>query len=281
MSVPAKRIHMHSVPLNMPIKEGEESNEVGFISLFRSIRKHWIWQDSVKLKWWIDILLEVNHKPKKVLLGSRLIDCNRGQSVNSLQTWAIRWRTNVSAVRRFFALLESDNMIVTENVSKTTRITVCKYESYQDWRHDSETKVKRLRNDDEKIPATNNNANKENNDISSTPKKNFLFSHNGFFDRQIEANAGQPELDKYQKLVEFLHTKDEEGEYRFSNILALKKQISYKDYITLKETEKKFQNRPLKEVLEAMENTEGLRKKYKNVFLTANAWLKNDFSDKK
>lgn len=34
-------------------------------------------------------------------------------------------------------------MIVTENVSRTTRITVCNYNDYQIWRNDDETMVKR------------------------------------------------------------------------------------------------------------------------------------------
>jgi hypothetical protein len=160
MAVP-KITTMYPVTDDMPSIMNDDGDK-GFISLFRSIRKHWIWQDAEKLKWWIDILLEVNHKPKKVLIGSKLIDCNRGQSINSLLTWAKRWRTNVSAVRRFLHLLESDSMIRIENVSKTTRITVCKYESYQDWRNDSETKMKGLRNDDETEVKTNNNANNDN-----------------------------------------------------------------------------------------------------------------------
>lgn len=156
------------------VKNLLEEDERGFISLFRSIRKHWVWQDAEKLKWWLDILLEVNHKPQKVLIGGKLIECKRGQTLNSLLTWSKRWRTNVSKVRRFFKLLESDSMIVTENVSKTTRLTVCKYESYQDWRNDNETIMKRKRNGSETQATTNNNDNNDNNSIGAyAPAKTF------------------------------------------------------------------------------------------------------------
>ncbi len=105
---------------------------------------------------------------------------------------------------------------------------------------------------------------------------NSLFSHEGFFDRQIENNAGRPEIAKYQKLVEFLHGKDEDGKTKFSNVLSLPKQISYADYLKLKEVESGT-SRTLSEVLNDMENKVDLKKKYENVYLTANNWLKNEF----
>lgn len=148
------------------VKELTESTDVGFVSLFRTIRSHWIWQDAEKLKWWMDILLEVNYTSKKVLIGGRLLECGRGQSLNSLPTWAKRWRTDVSSVRRFFKLLESDDMIITENVSKTTRLTVCKYDSYQSKEHDSDTQTTRRRHADDILTTSNNkdnNINKDNN----------------------------------------------------------------------------------------------------------------------
>ena len=45
----------------------------GWIKLYRSIRKNWIWEDSQKLKCWLDILLQANHQDKKILIGNELI----------------------------------------------------------------------------------------------------------------------------------------------------------------------------------------------------------------
>jgi hypothetical protein len=131
------------------VRDIQENYATGYVRLFRSIRKHWIWDDAEKLKWWLDILLECNHADKKSLIGGVLIECKRGQSINSLQTWGKRWRTDKSAVRRFFKLLEGDGMIRTENVSKTTRLTVCNYGTYNDVRNDDETQTKRRRNADD------------------------------------------------------------------------------------------------------------------------------------
>lgn len=131
----------------------------GWICLHRQIREHWIWTDPEKFQWWIDILLSVNHEPRKVNIGNEIIDCQAGQSVMSLATWAARWKTNKSRVRRFFELLKNDSMIDTEGVGKSTRITVCNYAHYQGLRNDSETQVKRKRNESDTMAYPNNNDN--------------------------------------------------------------------------------------------------------------------------
>lgn len=120
-----------------------------WIKLFRDINKHWIWQNSDYLKWWLDILLEVNHAPAKVVINNKIYDCNRGEKLYSLDTWAHRWGTNKSKVRRFLQLLQNDNMIVLKSETQTTRLIVCKYDTYQDMRHANETQMKHKRNGDE------------------------------------------------------------------------------------------------------------------------------------
>ena len=138
----------------------------GWISIHRKMQEHWLWSEKrtfSNLEAWLDILITVNHTEKKVLLGSLLLTVKRGESVMSLDSWAKRWKWNKSKVRRFFTLLEKDKMIVTKNEKKTTRLTVCKYDSYQGNGNASETQVKRKRNADETQVTPNNNVNKDNN----------------------------------------------------------------------------------------------------------------------
>jgi hypothetical protein len=118
----------------------------GFIKLHRRVRDNWIWEHPDYFKAWIDILLEVNYKSKSVRIGNKILTCERGQSVNSLDTWAKKWGWHKSKVRRFFSLLEQDGMIVTKSETQTTRITVCNYGAYNDPWNASETNVKRKRN---------------------------------------------------------------------------------------------------------------------------------------
>lgn len=105
----------------------------GWIKLHRKITTHWIWDNSDYLKAWIHILISVNIEEKDVLIFGELLKCGRGQSLNSLQTWAKLFGKNwsIQRVRTFFDLLKHDQMINTEGLHKTTRLTVCNYDSYQ------------------------------------------------------------------------------------------------------------------------------------------------------
>lgn len=131
----------------------------GWIKIHREITKHWIWQDPIKLKWWLDILLMVNHAGAKVNVGMQLFECNRGQTIMSLKNWATRWNISRDTARNFLVLLEKDGMILHENIGKSTRITVCKYDSYQSELHNEQTIFKQQTSDGRTVSDTNNNDN--------------------------------------------------------------------------------------------------------------------------
>ena len=148
----------------MILNEPEDNYKTGYISIYRSIRNHWIWNDPIKFKWWIDILLTVNYMDKIINIGYDLYECNRGQSIQSLKTWGDKWNVSKDTVRNFFRLLSKDNMIKLENLKKTTRITVCNYDSYQVVLHDKQTTSKRQANDKQTQAHPNNKDNKDNKD---------------------------------------------------------------------------------------------------------------------
>lgn len=141
----------------------------GWIKLHRRSLEHWLYKENrphTKREAWEDLLLHCNHSDEKILIGNELIECKRGQSIKSLLTWSKTFNWTISKVRRFFILLEKDSMIQTENVKKTTRITICKYEDYQGERNNNETKVKRKRNASETQATTNKNVKNVKKDIS-------------------------------------------------------------------------------------------------------------------
>jgi hypothetical protein len=115
----------------------------GWIKLHRQLNNHWIWDKPEYLKWWLDILMQANIESKKVLIKNQLIEVERGDVVYSYETWANRWKINKSKVLRFLKMLEKDSMIVLKSETVTTRITICKYDTYQGERNDNETQVKR------------------------------------------------------------------------------------------------------------------------------------------
>lgn len=121
----------------------------GWIKIHRKIQDHWIWKSDRRFKWWIDILFTVNHADNKVLIGGKLIECKRGQSVMSLETWGKRWGVTKKSVKDFFMLLQNDSMLIYENIQISTRITVCNYDTYQSIIYRQETDSKRIVNGQE------------------------------------------------------------------------------------------------------------------------------------
>ncbi len=105
----------------------------GWIKLHRQIRNHWVFKNADYFKAWVVIISEVNHQASKVLIEGELIECKRGQSINSLSTWVSILGNDwtIQKLRTFLKLLEKDGMINTEGLRKTTRLTVCNYDSYQ------------------------------------------------------------------------------------------------------------------------------------------------------
>lgn len=139
----------------------------GYISLHRQLQDNWLWQEQrefSKAEAWIDMLMTVNHTEADLVIKMEVFKCGVGESLLSLDSWAKRWGWDKSKVRRFFKLLEAQQMIVTKSERKTTRLSICNYASYQCKRHEDETQMKRKRNADETQTTPNNNDNNKNNE---------------------------------------------------------------------------------------------------------------------
>lgn len=112
-----------------------ENKRQGWVLLYRSIQNHWIWNNDKYLKWWLTILLQVNHSEAKFLLGNELITIKKGQSCNSLRTWATLFKCTPKTVSSFFKLLQKEKMISVKTIGKskqsTTLVTIDKYDEYQ------------------------------------------------------------------------------------------------------------------------------------------------------
>ena len=139
----------------------------GWIRLHRQVTEHWIWKDPVKFQWWVDMLLMANHADAKVNIGNELYECKRSQSILSLKSWGERWGVSKDTVRNFFVLLSKDNMIVSENLQKSTRITICNYDTYQSDLHAKQTQSKRLTNAEQTQTHPNKNDKNEEEQINN------------------------------------------------------------------------------------------------------------------
>lgn len=107
----------------------------GFISINRSIREHWIYDDPIYLKAWLALLMMANFKDGKLVLGKNMYKVKRGQTSMSLRSWAHELNISVKRVTTIFDLFESDGMIKREILGigkqSTTLITVENYDDYQ------------------------------------------------------------------------------------------------------------------------------------------------------
>ena len=167
----------------------------GWIKLFRSIRKHWIWNDANKLKWWLDILMEVNHSDKKVNIGFDIYECKTGQSIMSRRSWAKRWNVSKTTVDNFFKLLLKDKMISIKSLQKTSQITVCNFDVYQ-----QQQATKKPQEDHVKATTVHKQELKELNNEKNILYSEFFHEIKIYFEEKfIDENVW---LDEIRKLVE-------------------------------------------------------------------------------
>lgn len=183
----------------------------GWIKLHRQIRQHWVFKDADYFKAWITILTEVNHQSTKVLIEGELIECSRGQSINSLSTWVSILGDNwtIQKIRTFFKLLENDGMINTEGLRKTTRLTVCNYESYQsEQQADNKQTTSRQHTANTQL-TTNKNEKNEKNDKEEKKIERSIELERQFedfwnaYDKKVDAKKCKS---KFMKLADYQRT---------------------------------------------------------------------------
>jgi len=186
----------------MLIQEPELNYKTGWIRIYRSMKNHWLFPKNkpmTNFEAWITILIEVNHSDEKTNIGYNIIDCKRGEK---LDTWGKLFNWNKSKVRRFFNLLQKDSMIVLKGEQKTTRLIVCNYESYQSERNGSETEVKRKRNASETQVTPIKEVKNDKEDKEVNKRKNSLLIFDEFRKLYLGVKKGNiTEFDNFTKKI--------------------------------------------------------------------------------
>ncbi len=106
----------------------------GWISIHRQIRENWVWKNNEpfdKRSAWIDLLLTVNHKNKKIPFENGFIEIERGQTLTSIKQLSERWKWSRHKVSDFLDQLEQDTMIVQVRDNRKTLISIVNYDTYQ------------------------------------------------------------------------------------------------------------------------------------------------------
>lgn len=100
-----------------------------------------------------------------------------------------------------------------------------------------------------------------------------------FYDEQIANLNGHVSSDSYRQLVEFLYGKNQKKE-DYKNVLSMQEQISFKQFLSMKETAEKT-GVTIKEILNEMENRTNLSKNNISASATAMNWMRRNAERKK
>ncbi len=147
----------------------------GYIKLHRKVQDHWLYQEKrtfSKYEAWVDMLMTANHKDNKVLLGSELIQIERGQFITSVRKLGERWKWSNTKVTKFLDLLKQDGMIDYKKDTKKTVITIENYGVY----HDSEQQKKTPKEHEKDTETTREHTDKNDKECSKNEEEiNYIF----------------------------------------------------------------------------------------------------------
>ena len=106
----------------------------GWIKFHRKSFDNFLYTENrphTKREAWEDMLAYVNYEDEMCMIGNQNIECKRGQSLMSLESWGKIFNWEKWKVKDFFITLSKATQITTENLRKTTRLTILNYDYYQ------------------------------------------------------------------------------------------------------------------------------------------------------
>ena len=108
----------------------------GWIKLHRQILENeylWNAQDEPfdHRSAWIDLLLNANHKDKRIYFNGKGITVKAGQWITSLHKLSVRWHWSLNRVRNYLNSLEEEQMIIRESNNSRTLLTIVNYAKFQ------------------------------------------------------------------------------------------------------------------------------------------------------
>ena len=103
----------------------------GFICISRGIREHWVWNNPVFFKRWVELIMMANYDNREVAFSFHRLMLQRGQLAVNLAYLSKIWHVSTQAVSKFLVKLEVSGMVTRTVDDKVTVITICNYDRYQ------------------------------------------------------------------------------------------------------------------------------------------------------
>lgn len=97
---------------------------MGDIYIRRDIQDSWLVSDMKVYTWWLDLVVQSNHEPTKILINGSLYEVPVGVVAVSLKTLAERWKVKKGNVSRFLSLLAEDDIATVTKVGGLTFINM-------------------------------------------------------------------------------------------------------------------------------------------------------------
>ena len=113
----------------------------GWICLHRNLRKHWVYQNPVYLKIWIEFLLLANFDRRESVINNRVVVLKKGQFIFGRKEFSKRLGVTEHQIRRFITNAQTTAMLHKVNRHKYSIITITNYDFYQGSRQQSATKT--------------------------------------------------------------------------------------------------------------------------------------------
>lgn len=182
------------------------SENLGWISLHRSIQNHWLFQEDrkfSKFEAWIDLILIANHKDGKVMHDGQLIDVKRGQKLTSLRKLGNQWSWSITKVDKFLNILHEDGMIVLKKDTKKTLVTIVNYDVYQNIDLEKRQRSNTEKNQKENEKESEKNQKETNNNVNNANNDNNVNNHQSVSDEDFKKI-----IDYYNKTIQPLNGTD-------------------------------------------------------------------------
>jgi len=189
----------------------------GWVASHRSIKNHWLNDNSQYYRWWDIMIKTVNHCDHKMVVGNGFRIIKRGQSALS----KIHWRDLLSNAevtigrerfQTFLNLLIADDMITCETIrianTSTTLTTITNYGHYQDKPTGQPTRqptgqpttIEQLNNENNKNNSSSSNTNSSSTNVLNEDKKYSTVEAYEIFNKDVDAGVYKVDTAELKKL---------------------------------------------------------------------------------
>lgn len=235
------------------------SKDGGFIMVPRDFI-NWEWfENSCMVHLFIYLCLRANYANSNY----KGVEVKRGQVITGLNSLAAKTAISLQTIRTCLSRLEKGNIITCKSTNQYTIVTICNFDSLQTSTKTNNRRINNQFTDNQQIankPLTINQQHQKNDNKEIVLVPNTISKKEEKEEKEPEvANSLASQPHPYQNFCQTLDV-----------VSKMQEQLTFENCVTLYS---KFPEDDIFDVFNIMNNTIGIEKKNKSVFLTACNWL--------